>query len=147
MTCAPSSDSDQPGHPPCLIRDFAMHMKKLWITGYPKSTQQRVYQTGWMPRLTLQPSTWGHQKCNAWRQYDDFDVIITSVFAKRFDVNMYERSRTKRFLNKKCKNFSIKLIKQHILKSKCNCRRKSMQAFWSEQLPSWWNFQSVPHNH
>ena len=25
MTCAPSEDSDQPGHPPSLIRVFAVH--------------------------------------------------------------------------------------------------------------------------
>ena len=25
MTCAPSKDSDQPGHPPSLLRVFAVH--------------------------------------------------------------------------------------------------------------------------
>ena len=29
MTGVPSEDSDQPGHPPSLIRVFAVHMKKL----------------------------------------------------------------------------------------------------------------------
>ena len=28
MTCVPSEDSDQPGHPPSLIRVFAVSMKK-----------------------------------------------------------------------------------------------------------------------
>ena len=27
MACAPSEDSDQPGHPPSLNRVFAVHMK------------------------------------------------------------------------------------------------------------------------
>ena len=31
------------------------------------------------------------------------------------------------FLGKKFSYFRVKLIKQHIFKSKCNCRRKSMQ--------------------
>ena len=31
MTCAPNEDSDQPGHPPSLIRDFALRMKKAWV--------------------------------------------------------------------------------------------------------------------
>ena len=31
MACAPSEDSDQPGHPPILIRVFAVRMKKAWI--------------------------------------------------------------------------------------------------------------------
>ena len=29
MSCTPSEDSDQPGHPPNLIRVFAVHMKKV----------------------------------------------------------------------------------------------------------------------
>ena len=29
--CAPSEDLDQPGHPPSLIRVFAVRMKKVWV--------------------------------------------------------------------------------------------------------------------
>ena len=39
MTCAPSEDSDQPGHPSSLIRVFAVRMKKLWVLSYPQSAQ------------------------------------------------------------------------------------------------------------
>ena len=39
MTCAPSEDSDQPEHPPSLIRDFAVRMKKHWALNYLLSTQ------------------------------------------------------------------------------------------------------------
>ena len=39
MTCASSKDSDQPGHPPSLIRVFAVRMKKGWILSYPLSAQ------------------------------------------------------------------------------------------------------------
>ena len=35
--CAPSEDSDQPGHPPSLIRVFAVRMKKAWVLSYPLS--------------------------------------------------------------------------------------------------------------
>ena len=31
MACAPSDDSDQPRHPPSLIRVFAVCMKKVWV--------------------------------------------------------------------------------------------------------------------
>ena len=31
MTCAPSKDSDHPGHRPSLIRVFAVRMKKPWV--------------------------------------------------------------------------------------------------------------------
>ena len=40
--CAPSEDSDQPGHPPSLIRVFAVRMKKPWVLSYPVSAQRRL---------------------------------------------------------------------------------------------------------
>ena len=42
MACAPSEDSDQPGHPPSLIRVFAVHMKKARVLSYPMSAQRRL---------------------------------------------------------------------------------------------------------
>ena len=41
--CAPSEDSDQPGHPPSLIRVFAVQMKKAWVLSYLLSAQQRLW--------------------------------------------------------------------------------------------------------
>ena len=41
MICAPSKDSDQPRHPPSLIRAFDIHMKKHWVSSYPVSTLRR----------------------------------------------------------------------------------------------------------
>ena len=43
MVCAPSEDSDHPGHPPSLIRVFAVRMKKHWVLSYPLSAQQRLW--------------------------------------------------------------------------------------------------------
>ena len=51
MACAPSEDSDQPGHPPSLIRVFAVRMKKAWVFSYPLSASEDSDQTGRMPRL------------------------------------------------------------------------------------------------
>ena len=42
MACVPSEDSDQPGHPPSLIRVFAVRMKKAWVLSYPLSAQRRL---------------------------------------------------------------------------------------------------------
>ena len=39
MACAPSEDSDQPGHLPSPIRVFAVRMKKAWILSYPHHAQ------------------------------------------------------------------------------------------------------------
>ena len=49
--CAPSKDSDQPGHPPSLIRVFAVRMKKAWVLSYHWALSEESDQTGWMPRL------------------------------------------------------------------------------------------------
>ena len=43
IECAPSEDSDQPGHPPSLIRVFAVRMKKAWVLRYPLSAQRRLW--------------------------------------------------------------------------------------------------------
>ena len=43
MACAPSEDSDHPGHPPSLIRISAVAMKKAWVLSYPLSAQQRLW--------------------------------------------------------------------------------------------------------
>ena len=40
--CAPSEDSDQPGHPPSLIRGFAVRTKKAWVLSYPLSAQRKL---------------------------------------------------------------------------------------------------------
>ena len=50
MICVPSEDSDQPGHPPSLIRVFAV----LSLGSYPSflhADSKDSDQTGQMPRL------------------------------------------------------------------------------------------------
>ena len=49
MACAPSEDSDQPGHPPSLIRVFADGMKKAWVLSYQLSAQWRLIRLGGCP--------------------------------------------------------------------------------------------------
>ena len=43
VACAPSEDSDQPGHLPSLIRIFAVRMKKAWVLSYPLRAQRRLW--------------------------------------------------------------------------------------------------------
>ena len=40
---AGSKESDQLGHPPSLIRVFAVRMKKAWVLSYPLSAQRRLW--------------------------------------------------------------------------------------------------------
>ena len=46
LTFAPIEDSDQPGHPPSLIRVFTVRMKKAWVLSYPLSAQRRLIRLG-----------------------------------------------------------------------------------------------------
>ena len=43
MICAPSEDSDQPGHPPSLIRVSAVRLKQTWALNYTFSAQRRLW--------------------------------------------------------------------------------------------------------
>ena len=40
--CAPSEDSDQPGHPPSLIRVFAVRQWRAWVLTYQLSEHRRL---------------------------------------------------------------------------------------------------------
>ena len=48
---APSEDSDQPGHPLSLIRDFAVCLKKVWVLSSQCADSEDSIQTGRIPRL------------------------------------------------------------------------------------------------
>ena len=57
--CAPSQHSDQPGHPPSLIRVFAVRMKKAWVLSYPLSGQQRLW-SDWADAQADLSLRWAH---------------------------------------------------------------------------------------
>ena len=59
MACAPSEDSDQPGHPPSLIRVFAVRMKKTWVLSYPLSAQRRLW-SDWADAQADLSLRWAH---------------------------------------------------------------------------------------
>ena len=42
MAIDPSEDTDQPVHPPILIRVFAVRMNKHWVLSYPVSALRRL---------------------------------------------------------------------------------------------------------
>ena len=46
MACAPSEDSDQPGHSPSLIRVFAVRMKKAWVLSPIERTAKTLIRLG-----------------------------------------------------------------------------------------------------
>ena len=57
--CAPSEDSDQPGHLPSLIRAFAVRMKKARVLSYPLSAQRRLW-SDWVDAQADLSLRWEH---------------------------------------------------------------------------------------
>ena len=57
--CLPSEDSDQPGHPPSLIRIFVIRMKKSWVLSYPLSAQ-RILWSDWADAQADLRLRWAH---------------------------------------------------------------------------------------
>ena len=57
--CAPNEDSDQPGHPPSLIRVFAVRMKKAWVLSYPLSAQRSLW-SDWADAQADLSLRWAH---------------------------------------------------------------------------------------
>ena len=55
--CVHSEDSDQPGHPPSLIRVLAVRIKKPWVLSYPLSATEDSDQTDAQGDLSLH---WAH---------------------------------------------------------------------------------------
>ena len=49
--CAPSKDSDQPGHPPSLIRVFTVRLMGSWGPKLSSCVQRRLCSAGRMPRI------------------------------------------------------------------------------------------------
>ena len=49
---------DQPGHPPSLIRVFAVRMKKAWVLNYPLSAKRRLWSDWPVSSLGAQSFRW-----------------------------------------------------------------------------------------
>ena len=67
--CAPSEDSDQPGHPPSLIRVFVVSTEKALVLSFPLSAQRRLWSDwtdnhiagfvmSWLTCVGLSMSVW-----------------------------------------------------------------------------------------
>ena len=54
--CVSIEDSDQPGHPPSLIRVFTVHMKKPCVLSYPLSAQQRLWSDWVDAKMSVRPA-------------------------------------------------------------------------------------------
>ena len=83
MICAPSEDSDQPGHPPNLIRVFAARMNKAWALRYPHwAHSEYSAQTVRMQRLIW---VFPGRTCH----FVGFIYLIAPKMAKTFLICLY----------------------------------------------------------
>ena len=84
MTCAPSEDSDQHGHPPSLIRVFAVCIIKAWVLSYQLSAQQRLW-SDWADAQADPSLRWVHMPycwfCHALAQivYSNLIMLLMSL--------------------------------------------------------------------
>ena len=88
MTCAPSEDSDQPGHPPSLVRVFGVRMKKHWALTYLLSAQWRLW-SDWTDAQADLSLHWAHMSfccfCRAAAHVSFVlsSTLITSLWEER----------------------------------------------------------------
>ena len=78
MTCAPSKDSDQPGHPPSLIRVFAVHIKKAWVFSYPLNAQRRLW-SDWADAQADLSLLWAHMPLCWFRHEAAFTLWVSKA--------------------------------------------------------------------
>ena len=140
--CAPSEDSGQPGHPPSLIRVFAVPMKKAWVLSYPLSGWP-----GWSESsLGAQSFCWFCHK--AAHLENDLDLNICQVMTLD-SYNTVDRCFTIYIFELMYVNFSILFMSpakricvfEHSVITNFNCACPAIQrgqgsGFLSEG-PSW----------
>ena len=90
--CAPSKDSDQPGHPPSLIRVFAVHMKKAWVLSSPLNAQRRLW-SDWADAQADLSLRWAHSFCWFCHVVAHFNLSPLSCFLLFFLLEFYGPSQ------------------------------------------------------
>ena len=87
MACVPSEDSDQPGHPPKLIRVFALRVKKAWVLSYPLSASKDW--SDWVDAQADLSLRWAHSHFAGFvvRRLKYLPYLFLWVFTKKIDVN------------------------------------------------------------
>ena len=77
MACTPSEDSDQPGHPPSLIRVFAVRIKKAWVLSYPSGAQQRLW-SDWANAQAGLSLHWAHRSF-CWFCHEEAHIMLAII--------------------------------------------------------------------
>ena len=86
--CAPSEDSDQPGHPPSLIRVSAVRMKKAWVLSYPLSAQRILWSES---SLGAQSFCWFCHEAAQFSVYIFCPAFLCTLQVLKWLVLVFER--------------------------------------------------------
>ena len=107
MICAPSDDSDQPGHPPSLIRVSAGRLKQNWVLSYPLSAQRRLWsdwadsQSSLGTKVILLVLSWGGSKCFFPESTYAAHIHFITFFTFRTEPNMKSFSHANNIILKR----------------------------------------------
>ena len=88
--CALSEDSDQPGHPPSLIRVFVVHMKNAWVLSYPLSAHRRL-RSAWASAQSDQSLRCPHEECLGPQVLRAFAVRMKNAWVLRYPLSALRR--------------------------------------------------------
>ena len=90
---APSEDSDQPGHPPSLIRVFAVRVKKAVTLSYPLSAQRRLW-SDWTDAQADLSLRWAHIHFAGFVMSRLICTSILKLKLCQYEVKLYQKNRT-----------------------------------------------------
>ena len=80
MACVPTKNSDKSGHPPSLIRVFAVCMKKALVLSYLLSAHQRLC-SDWADANTDLSLRWAHMPFR-WFFHEAAPIIMILIFGQ-----------------------------------------------------------------
>ena len=157
MTCAPSVDSDQPGHPSSLIRVFAVCMKKHWALNY-WAHSDFSYQTGRMPMLIrvfagrtsflLVLSCGSSIMLTSFLSYRDSFKMDSPVSEQNREwTNHTGNSLQSPFIKENPSCFQSKWAAAQNNQQNHLCTQQRLQSAWvsAQYLSTWRNLGSTPH--
>ena len=127
--CAPREDSEQPGHPPSLIRVFAVRIKKAWVLSYPLSAQRRLW-LDWADAQADLTRRWAHSHFVG---FVTRRLILKTPDSKVFKIELNERylfALFNRFLSWHPRHpfFPCHLSRHYENSSHVSCRVKKIHA-------------------
>ena len=105
--CAAGEDSDRPGHPPSLIRVFAIRMKIPWVLSYPLSAQRRLW-SDWADAQADLSLRWPHTHFVG---FVSLNQIMRKFWANHRFENMKKKNKKKHYCRCFTADHKIKLLR------------------------------------